>query len=156
MNGSMFFNGLKSLVRPTAVLAAGYLGGGLGVQFGPWIVNTVVNHTVKGYLTGVLYKQALNVAFGQYYCPIGQLAFSSAVAACPSPCSVARSVRTHFHQQNYMNELRNSQFDPKQLEQEEVEDGFVKCSYYGKEREMEIFVAPRTEHENHGIAETAV
>ena len=156
MNGSMIFNGLKTLARPTAVLAAGYLGGGLGVQFGPWIVNTVVNHTVKGYLTGVLYKQALNVAFGQYYYPIGQVALSSAAAACPSPCSVARSVRTHLHHRNYMYELGSSQFDPKQLEQEEVEDGFVKCSYYGKEREMEIFVAPRTEHENYGTAETVV
>ena len=61
MNGSKIFNGLKALDRPSAVLAARYLGGGLGAQFGPWNVNTVVIHTVKGYLTGVLYRQALNV-----------------------------------------------------------------------------------------------
>ena len=139
MNSSMIFDGLKALARPTAVLAAGYLGGGLGAQFGPWIVNTVVNHTVKGYLTGVFYKQALSVAFGQYYYPIGQVALSSAAAACPSPFEVTRSVRTHLHHQNYMNELSNSQFDPIQLQQEEVEDGFVNCSYYGKELEMRIF-----------------
>ena len=62
MNGSMIFNGIKALDRPSAVLAARCLGGRLSAQFGPWNVNTVVIRTVNGYLTVVLYKQALSVA----------------------------------------------------------------------------------------------
>ena len=35
MNGSMIFNGIKALDRPSAVLAARYRQGSLGAQFGP-------------------------------------------------------------------------------------------------------------------------
>lgn len=129
MNGAAISNGVKMIARPVAVLAAGYCGGGFGAQFGPWAVNAVVNQTATGYLSGFLYKQALNAALGQYYYPVGQLILSSAVAACPSPGAIARAVHTHNHHQSYLNELRKSQFDPKHLEMKEIDEGYIKCSY---------------------------
>lgn len=149
MNGSAILNGVRmiagSAVRPAAVLAAGYFGGGLGAQFGPWLVNTVVNRTATGYISGFLYKQALNATLGQYYYPAGQFAFTSAAATCPSPGSISRAVREHFHHKDYLNELRNSHFDPKQLKMEEVDDDYMHCSYDDSVDESTYSVIEREE-----------
>ncbi len=37
-----------------------------------------------------------------------------------------------------MNALRNSEFDPKQLRAEDVEDGYENCSYFGKDQERRL------------------
>lgn len=54
-----------------------------------------------------------------------------------------------------MNALRNSEFDPKQLKVEDVEDGYENCSYFGKDQEMKTFVAPRVD-DDEAIAGTAI
>lgn len=54
-----------------------------------------------------------------------------------------------------MNALRNSEFDPKQLKMEDIENGFVNSSCDGKEQEMKTLGSPRAD-ENDATAETAV
>ena len=43
-----------------------------------------------------------------------------------------------MHHPDYMNALRNSEFDPKQLKVEDVEDGYENCSYFGKGQERRL------------------
>lgn len=140
MSGSAILNGLAQaarsftskvapLARPAAVMAAGYFGGGVGAQFGPWAVKTVVNHTTTGLFARFFYQQSLNAAFGQYFYPAGQLAGSSIAAVCPGPGKIAGAVHKHLHNRNYQAELRRIQFDEKLLKVNETEDGFMKCSY---------------------------
>ena len=54
-----------------------------------------------------------------------------------------------------MNALRNSEFDPKQLKMEDIENGFVNSSCDGKEQEMKTLGSPRAD-ENDANAEAAV
>ncbi|WP_066014127.1 hypothetical protein [Endozoicomonas atrinae] len=140
MNGSAIYNGLAQvartftgavapLARPAAVMAAGYLGGGLGAQFGPWAVKAVVNHTTSGYFARFIYQQTLNAACGQYYYPAGQLAGSSIAAVCPGPGKIMGVAHKHYHNHNYQAELRRINFDASLLKEKETEDGFIKCSY---------------------------
>ncbi|USE35351.1 hypothetical protein [Endozoicomonas sp. SCSIO W0465] len=140
MNGSAMFNGLAHaartlasavapIARPATVMAAGYLAGGLGAQFGPWAVKAVVNHTTSGYFARFFYQQSLNAAFGQYYYPAGQLLGSSIAAVCPGPGKIAETIHKHCHHRNYQAELRRIHFDGSLLKVKETEDGFMKCSY---------------------------
>ena len=43
-----------------------------------------------------------------------------------------------MHHPDYMNALRNSEFYPKQLKVEDVEDGYENCSYIGKDQERRL------------------
>lgn len=140
MNGSALYNGIAQaarlltsklvpLARPAAVMAAGYLGGGLGAQFGPWAVKTVVNHTTTGLVTRFFYQQSLNAAFGQYFYPAGQLAGSSIAAVCPGPGIIAGAVHKHYHNRNYQAELHRIKFDENLMKVNETEEGFMKLSY---------------------------
>ena len=47
-----------------------------------------------------------------------------------------------------MNALRNSEFDPKQLKMEVIEDGFVNSSCYGKEQELKALGSPRADEDD--------
>ncbi|WP_419834011.1 hypothetical protein [Endozoicomonas atrinae] len=140
MNGSAIFNGfayaartftssVAPMARPAAMYLAGRYGGGAAVQFGPWAVKTVVNYTTPGYIARFFYQQSLNAALGPYFYPAGQLLFSSAAAVVPGPIEIADKVRTHNHHKGYLAELRRSNFDPKRLEVEEVEEGFLNYTY---------------------------
>lgn len=149
MNGSAIYNGIAQTVkrltssiepfaRPTAMFLAGRLGGGAAVQFGPWAVKTVVNHTTSGYFARFLYQQSLNAALGSYYYPAGQMLFSGIAAVCPGPKVVAREIRAHYQhhyqQKRYLAELDKSDFDPTRLTVEEVnlegvKEGFLNYTY---------------------------
>ncbi|MCY4472745.1 MAG: hypothetical protein OXC07_08030 [Kistimonas sp.] len=74
---------------PFFALAAvlGYMGRGVGVQYGPWIVNKVINMTVKKGLTRFLARQGAHLALGGVYPVVGQLAVTAALVAAPATLS---------------------------------------------------------------------
>ena len=83
--------GMKYAPRCAMAAALGYLGRGLGVQYGPWIVNRLIDMTVKKGLTRFLVRQGAHLALGGMYPVVGQVAVTAALIGAPSIPSAARA-----------------------------------------------------------------
>ena len=83
--------GMKYAPRCAMAAALGYLGRGLGVQYGPWIVNRLIDMTVKKGLTRFLVRQGAHLALGGMYPVVGQVAVTAALMGAPSIPSAARA-----------------------------------------------------------------